>query len=143
MQLHEIKPLHKAQKGKRIGRGGRRGTYSGKGVKGQRSRSGRKMMPLIREIIKRYPKLRGYKYHGISKDLAVLNVEVLEKKFNAGETVSPENLLSKQIIRRIKGKAPVVKILGKGEIKKSLTIEGCKVSAEAKKKIEKAGGTIR
>jgi large subunit ribosomal protein L15 len=143
MQLHEIKPLHKNKNGKRIGRGGRRGTYSGKGVKGQKSRAGRKMMPMIREIIKRYPKLKGYKYHGIPKDLAVLNVEVLEKKFNAGEVVSPENLLSKEIIRRIKGKAPNVKILGKGEIKKALIIEGCKISAEAKKKIEKAGGTIK
>jgi len=143
MQLHEIRPLHKTKNGKRVGRGGRRGTYSGKGVKGQKSRAGRKMMPMIREIIKRYPKLKGYKYHGIAKDLAVLNVEVLEKEFEAAEIVNPENLLKKEIIRRIKGKAPNVKILGTGEIKKSLTIEGCKVSAEARKKIEKAGGVIK
>lgn len=143
MQLHEIRPLHKTKNGKRIGRGGRRGTYSGKGVKGQKSRAGRKMMPMIREIIKRYPKLKGYKYHGIAKDLAVLNVEVLEKKFEAGEIVSPENLLKKEIIRRIKGKAPNVKILGKGDVKKALTVEGCKISAEARKKIEKAGGVIK
>lgn len=143
MQLHEIKPLHKNKNGKRIGRGGRRGTYSGKGVKGQRARAGRKMMPLIREIIKRYPKLKGYKYHGVAKDLAVLNVEVLEKKFSAGEIVSPENLLKKGIIRRINGKAPNVKILGTGDIKKPLTIEGCKVSVQALKKIEKAGGSVK
>lgn len=143
MQLHEIKPLHKNKHRKQVGRGGRRGTYSGKGVKGQKSRAGRKMMPMIREIIKRYPKLRGYKYHGIAKDLAVLNVEVLENKFLAGEVVNPENLLKKEIIRRINGKAPNVKILGTGEIKKPLTIEGCKISAAARKKIEKAGGTIK
>jgi large subunit ribosomal protein L15 len=143
MQLHEIRPLHKTKNGNRIGRGGRRGTYSGKGVKGQKSRAGRKMMPMIREIIKRYPKLKGYKYHGIAKDLAVLNVETLEKWFSAGEVVNPENLLKKEIVRRIKGKAPNIKILSNGDIKKALVIEGCKVSAKAKEKIEKAGGTIK
>jgi large subunit ribosomal protein L15 len=62
MQLHEIKPTHKLKKRKRVGRGGKRGTYSGRGQKGQLSRAGRKLKPLIREIIKRYPKLRGYKF---------------------------------------------------------------------------------
>jgi large subunit ribosomal protein L15 len=62
MQLHEIKPTHKLKKRKRVSRGGKRGTYSGRGQKGQLSRAGRKLKPLIREIIKRYPKLRGYKF---------------------------------------------------------------------------------
>jgi large subunit ribosomal protein L15 len=62
MQLHELRPIHKPHKKKRIGRGGKKGTYSGKGIKGQKSRAGRKFKPLIREIIKRYPKKRGYKF---------------------------------------------------------------------------------
>lgn len=62
MQLHEIRPLHKGKKRKRVGRGGKRGTYSGRGQKGQKSRAGRRLEPVIREIIKRYPKLRGYKF---------------------------------------------------------------------------------
>lgn len=60
MQLHELKPIHKRKKPKRIGRGGKRGTYSGRGVKGQKARAGRKLKPIIREIIKRYPKIRGH-----------------------------------------------------------------------------------
>lgn len=59
MQLHELQPKHKLKKQKRIGRGGKRGTYSGRGIKGQKSRAGRKLKPAIREFIKRYPKLRG------------------------------------------------------------------------------------
>lgn len=62
MQLHELKPNHKLKKTKRVGRGGKRGTYSGHGIKGQKSRAGRKMQPIIRNIIKRYPKLRGHKF---------------------------------------------------------------------------------
>ena len=59
MQLHELKPIHKNKESKKIGRGGKRGTYSGKGMKGQRSRAGARMQPIIRELTKRYPKLRG------------------------------------------------------------------------------------
>lgn len=142
MQLNELKPIHKAKKRRRIGRGGRRGTYSGRGVKGQKSRAGRKMAPIIREIIKRYPKLRGYRHKGIAKNLIEVNLEVLEKKFEAGEIVNPESLLKKGIIRNIKGKTPKVKILSEGKLTKNLVIDGCKVSKEARVKIEKAAGTI-
>ncbi|MBU4204848.1 uL15 family ribosomal protein [Patescibacteria group bacterium] len=93
MQLHELKPTHKAKKKKRVGRGGKRGTYSGRGVKGQKSRAGRKMVPAIRGMIKRYPKLRGYRQGEIAKNLIVLNLNILEKGFETGETVNPQNLL--------------------------------------------------
>lgn len=143
MQLHELKPIHQTHKKKRVGRGGRRGTFSGRGAKGQLARAGRKMMPIIREILKRYPKLRGYKYGGIPKNIAVVNVEILEKNFEAGEIVNPENLLKKGIIRKIEGKAPAVKILGDGKLAKKISVEGCTVSKSAKTKIEKAGGSIK
>ena len=61
MQLHELRPVHKNKSKKRIGRGGKRGTYSGRGMKGQKSRAGRKIRPAIRDLIQRTPKLRGAK----------------------------------------------------------------------------------
>lgn len=59
MQLHTLQPLHALKDKKRIGRGGKRGTYSGRGQKGQRSRAGRKIRPALRDLIQRLPKLRG------------------------------------------------------------------------------------
>jgi len=145
MQLHEIKPIHKLKKPKRVGRGGKRGTYSGHGIKGQRARAGRRFKPIIRELIKKYPKLRGYRQKSIPTPIfgVGVNLEILEKKFNSAEKVNPEILLEKRIIRKIKGRIPLVKILGKGKLTKPLIIEGCKVSKSAKEKIEKAGGTIK
>jgi len=61
MQLHQLQPANKNQKKKRIGRGGKRGTYSGRGVKGQKSRAGRHIRPAERDLIQRLPKLRGQK----------------------------------------------------------------------------------
>ena len=144
MQLHELKPIHKKKKRKRVGRGGKRGTYSGRGIKGQKSRSGRRLKPAIRELIKRYPKLKGYRFKPKTKDqkLKIINLDVLEKKFGADEVVSPEVLLERRLIRKIKGRMPKIKILGKGKLTKKLTIEGCAVSKSAREKIEKAGGTI-
>ena len=62
MQLHDLKPNYKSKEKKRVGRGGKKGTYSGKGMKGQKSRAGRKLEPPVRGLIKRYHKLRGYKF---------------------------------------------------------------------------------
>ena len=147
MQLHELKSSHKRKKIKRVGRGGKRGTYSGHGIKGQKSRAGRKLKPIIRDLIKRYPKLRGYKQKSKIQDpkskLVILNTDILEKKFNSGEKVNPKILLEKKIISRIKGRMPKVKILGKGEIKKPLFIQGCIISEQAEEKIKKAGGAVK
>jgi len=59
MQLHELQPEHYNKDGKRIARGGKRGKTSGRGQKGQKSRSGRKMRPAVRDFVQRLPKLRG------------------------------------------------------------------------------------
>lgn len=61
MQLHEVRPITKNKSKKRIGRGGKRGTYSGRGMKGQKSRAGRKIRPAVRDLMQRTPKLRGAK----------------------------------------------------------------------------------
>ena len=142
MQLHDIKPNHKPKKRKRIGRGGKKGRYSVAGIKGQKSRAGRKMQPIIRELIKRYPKLRGYRQKTREKLKIQVNLSVLEKKFKSGEKINPKSLIDRKTICKIKGKIPEIKILGKGKITKKLTIEGCRVSKGAREKIEKAGGTI-
>ena len=142
MQLHQLKPSHKSKKRKRIGRGGKRGTYSGKGIKGQRSRAGRKFQPVIRELIKKYPKKRGYRRRARESAECGINLSVLEIKFKSGEKITPFVLIERRIIRKIKGRIPKVKILGKGELKKKLIVEGCKVSKGVREEIEKAGGTI-
>ena len=140
MQIHEVKPKNKPKTKKRIGRGGKRGSYSGRGIKGQSSRAGRKMPPAIRELIKRYPKLRGYSFSALSK-VASVNVDLLEKHFKEGEEVTSALLVERGVVKRVSGKNPVVKILGRGEIKKALNVK-CVVSKSAKEKIEKVGGKV-
>jgi large subunit ribosomal protein L15 len=143
MQLHQVKPKHKRKKRKRVGRGGKRGTYSGRGLKGQRARAGRKLKPAIRGFIKKYPKLRGYKFKSVSQKPVVINIGTIDKKFKEGETITSKILLEKDLIRKIKGKIPKVKILGNGDLKKPLTFKDFEFSKSAKEKINKAGGTIR
>ncbi len=142
MQIHELKPKHTAKGKKRIGRGGKKGTYSGRGNKGQASRAGRKMVPIIRELIKRYPKLKGYRSFVLEKYIAVVNLDVLDKNTKDGEIINPETLTKKGIIRMIKGKISKVKILGKGKISKKLVIENCEISETARDAILKVGGKI-
>ncbi|MBI2644102.1 MAG: uL15 family ribosomal protein [Candidatus Wildermuthbacteria bacterium] len=142
MQFHEIHPIHQQKKRKRIGRGGKKGTYSGRGLKGQNARTGTEFKPVIRELIKRYPKIRGSRSHKQGEKKTVINLDALQKHFDAGTTVTPQLLIEKSVVR-VSGKGtPAIKILGKGGIKKALSIKGCSVSASAKEKIEKAGGTI-
>lgn len=142
MQIHQLQQIHKSKQKKRVGRGGAHGFHAGKGNEGQKSRAGKRLEPLIRGFIKRYPKLRGYKFKSRG-NIAIVNLETLEKKFNAGDKVAPLGLLDKKIISRIKGKVPEIKILGIGGLTKKLIIEGCLVSKTAKEKIEKAGGAIK
>ena len=145
MQLHEIKPTHKSKKPRRIGRGGKRGTYSGRGIKGQKSRAGRRFKPVIRELLKKYPKLRGYRQKSKGKRLktVTVNLGTLEKRFSLEEKITPETLIAKRLIRKIKKEIPEVKILGQGKITKPLTVEGCLVSKKAKEIIEKVHGVVK
>ena len=70
MQLQDIKPRNKPKRKKRVGRGGKRGTYSGKGLKGQKSRAGAKIRPELRDFIKKVPKLKGYNFKRYKKKSA-------------------------------------------------------------------------
>jgi large subunit ribosomal protein L15 len=133
-----------ANKKKRIlgrGQGSGRGTTAGKGNKGQQSRSGGKtylgfeggQMPLYRRLAR-----RGFSNHPFKKTFQVVNLRDIEPRFADGETVDPASLLAKGLAR---GPVPV-KILGNGEITKKLDFRVAALSASAKEKIEKAGGTV-
>lgn len=142
MRLHELQPDHENKGKKRVGRGGKWRTYTGRGDKGQKSRAGSgKFQPLIRRLIKRFPKLRGYQFKPLSEK-EVVNVGKLQYHFEDGDTVNPASLVEKDLVDRQQGKLPEVKILGDGEINKELTVEGCDFSESAKEKIQQAGGTI-
>lgn len=156
MQTHTLKPKHPRKKHKRIGRGGKRGTTSGSGTKGQKSRAGASVRPGFRggdnRIWQLFPKQRGasskpgnksphhkHRFYSIKRykpwevnlrDLAV---------FKDGDTVSIATLIEKGLIST---NASSVKILGTGELKRKLTLSGVTISAAAREKVEKAGGTI-
>lgn len=134
-----------ANKKKRIvGRGSSsgRGTTAGRGNKGQQSRSGGKtyvgfeggQMPLYRRIAR-----RGFSNYPYRKEYAVVNLELIVAKFAEGDTVNRESLIEKGLLKK---SALLVKILGNGDVDKKLTVCADKVSAGAKEKIEKAGGSV-
>lgn len=138
MQLHELKSQFKKKSKKRVGRGGKRGTTSGKGQKGQKSRSGHRIKPAEREMIQRLPKLRGLKNKSLQKKPAIIKIEDLNKKIEGG-IINKEVLIKAGLMEKSDKR---VKILGNGEIKKSFQVEGLKISENAKKKIEAAGGKV-
>ena len=128
-----------------MGRGGKRGKTSGRGGKGQTARSGHKMYPQIRDMIKRIPKLRGRgksSFKSFQIPFTPINLELLEKHYENGGIVSPETLLKVCLITLQSGRIPAVKILGRGAVTKKLTVQKCAISASAKAAIEKAGGSI-
>ena len=139
MQLHQLKPTIKSKNKKRIGRGGKRGTYSGRGQKGQKARAGRRIKPGYLETIKRLPKLRGFKNKSLKEKPAIINFDDLEKKIK-NNIINREELIKAGLIRKSDKR---VKILSQGEIKRPFQIEGIEISKSAKKKIEEKGGKIK
>jgi len=145
MQIHEIKRTNPNKKSRQIGRGGARGKTSGRGTKGQLARAGRKLRPELRDIIKKLPKLRGRGKNtniSIKNKPVVVNLDVIEKVFAVGEIVSPKTLADKKLVRKISGKLPVVKILGRGTLTKALSFSNCTMSEATKQLVEKAGGKL-
>ena len=136
MQLHEIS--NKKRKEKRIGRGGKRGTTSGRGQKGQRARAGHSLPRTALGIILKMPKLRGSKNKSKNDKPTIINLSDLERIFDSSH-ITKSTLLEKKIIKKLSEK---IKILGKGEVTKPFIIEGLIVSKNAKEKIEKAGGSV-
>lgn len=142
MELNKLKRQHPNKKSQQVGRGGTRGKTSGRGGKGQTARAGNKRRPEIRDIIKKLPKLRGYRFNSASIKSTPVNVTALNV-FDTGAVVNPASLFEKNLIRRVSGILPKVKILGGGELTKKLSISDCKISKSARLKIEKAGGSIK
>ncbi|MBQ5499844.1 MAG: 50S ribosomal protein L15 [Treponema sp.] len=131
---------------RRVGRGSSSGLGStaGKGNKGQQSRSGSAVpyvgfeggqMPLYRRIAR-----RGFSNARFKKEFSIFNLKQLEEKYADGETVNRESLKAKGLLSKNK---TLIKILGDGDITKKLNIDVDKVSASAKEKIEKAGGSVK
>lgn len=141
MQFHNIKPKNKLKKSRRVARGGKRGGYSGRGIKGQKSRAGAKIRPALRDIAAKFPKQRGRAKHAfksLSAKPSVLNLWDIDKNFNNEETVNPKTLLAKKMIQKKGGRLPEVKILGDGELSKKLRFQKVLLSKSARDKIKKS-----
>lgn len=148
MQVHDLKKSTLSRDAKRVGRGGKRGKTSGKGMKGQKARQGNSTRPELRDIIKKLPKLRGMGVHGnrnkaIMKNTFAVNVSTLESVFTTGGLVTPKILVEKGVASKLSGKLPNIKILGAGDISVKVDIVDCQVSETAREKITKAGGSVK
>ncbi len=135
MQIHTITKTYKTKAKKRVGRGGKRGTYSGKGMKGQKSRAGKNIRPAERDYIIRLPKKRGVKFKSIKIKPEIINISQLDKNFKNNDTISPRALLDKGLVKRQGRKNPEVKILAMGDTKKKFIIKNCQFSKEAGNKL--------
>ena len=142
MKLHELTPAAgSSKKAWRKGRGpgSGNGKTAGRGHKGQNARTGGGVRPGFEggqiPLYRRLPK-RGFNNFLFKKDYAIINVELLDK-FNDGDTVTLETLVEQGII---KNELCGLKVLGRGEITKKLTVKATIFSASAKEKIEAAGG---
>jgi large subunit ribosomal protein L15 len=151
LNLSNLKPSQPRKGRKRVGRGlgSGKGRYSGRGIKGQKSRSGsHKMRPGFEggqnPIYMRLGKQRGGSADAMAvgphrTSTAPVNVATLDERFDAGAEVTPETLVEKGVLKNTKTD---IKILGNGDLKKKLSITAHAVSASAREKIEAAGGTI-
>jgi large subunit ribosomal protein L15 len=145
MLAHELRPPKGAKHArKRVGRGNAsgHGTYSGRGLKGQKARAGRK--PLLgfeggqTRLIKRLPRRRGFT-NIFRKEYSAVNLRDLER-FPAGTEVTPELLKQSGILSTLRRP---VKVLAMGELTRALSVSAHKFSMTAKEKIEAAGGSVQ
>lgn len=142
MQIHQLKRNTKSKKKRQIGRGGKRGKTSGRGTKGQNARAGRKKRPELRDMIKKFPKLRGYRFAPLSETATVVSLETINKAFPTGGEITPQTLAAKGVILKGGDTYPRVKILSDGEISSKIIVSGCETSKGALEKIKRAGGSI-
>ena len=144
MRQDELSPAHGSKtKRKRVGRGAGsgHGTYSGRGCKGQKSRSGFKTKPGFEggqlPLIQRLPQKRGFT-NIFRKEYCVVSVGRLNK-FEPGSEVTPESLVAARVVKSSRNP---IQILAGGDINRSLSVKANKFSTAAKAKIEAAGGTV-
>jgi large subunit ribosomal protein L15 len=152
LNLSNLAPVQSRRDRKRIGRGmgSGKGRYAGRGIKGQKARSGSHKMRAGFEggqmpIYMRIGKKRGntsadaLPVGPFRTSTIPVNVRDLDR-FDAGDVVTPESLVEKNLIKNTRTD---VKILGNGEISKQLTVRVHAISASARQKIEQAGGTVQ
>ncbi len=146
MQLHDLEPAPGSKKRrKRVGRGtgSGHGTYAGRGRKGQKARAGGAKPPYFEggqlPLVRRLPHKRGF-VNIFRTEYATVNLERLNRLFEAGAEVTPEALIA---AGAIKGTTKPIKILGRGELDKALTVHAHRFSAGARVKIEAAGGSVK
>jgi large subunit ribosomal protein L15 len=144
MNLNDVhRGIKKNKARKRLGRGigSGQGKTAGRGHKGQKSRAGTSYNPVFQggtaSTVIRIPK-RGF-FNKWAMRIAAVNVAALEKHFAAGDEVTPESLVAKNLT---KGRFDQLKLLGDGELTKKLTVSAHRFSESAKEKIEKAGGKV-
>ena len=142
-KIHDLKPAPGSKpKKQRVARGvgGRRGKTAGTGTKGQGTRGTGKIPAKFEggqtPLVRRTPKLKGFK-NPFRIEYTVINLDHLDG-FEAGSEVTPETLRARGLVH----KHGLVKVLGRGEITKSLSIRVHAVSASAAEKIRAAGGTV-
>ena len=144
MKLHDLRPDPGSRKKRtRVGRGisAGKGKTSGRGTKGQAARSGGVKAPYFEggqlPLVRRLPFKRGFT-NLFRIEYQEVNIEVLAEAFKAGETVSPETLHARRLIKELD--EPVV-ILGQGELNAKLNVSAHRFTKSAREKIEGAGGT--
>ncbi|MEK7507696.1 MAG: uL15 family ribosomal protein [Patescibacteria group bacterium] len=146
MKLHQIKLKVRKRSKQRIARGGKRGSYSGRGVKGQKSRSGRKLRPAQRDLILRIPKLRGFRNKAKKNKPIIFNLKDLYLAIKTNSVPNVPLTINKEFLVR-SGMVSLkytgeIRILSQGDIDAPLSIEGISVSKRTREKIEKANGKI-
>ena len=140
-QLTSPKGARRAKK--RIGRGNAAGggTYAGRGMKGQKSRSGFGLIPGFEggqlRLVKGLPMNRGFN-NKFKTYYSLVKLEDLDQ-FAPGERITPEFLQARGLLRNLRSP---VKILGNGDVSKSLTVSAHKFTQSAREKIEAAGGSV-
>lgn len=144
INLHSLRPATGAtKKKKRIGRGNAsgHGSYSTRGQKGQRARSGGagglKRKGLV-QMLKSKPKIGGFK--SLRPKLITVNIKDLDRVFAAGETADAKKMIARNLIKTGR---PAIKVLGDGRLTKKLTVIADRFSASAREAIVKAGGEAR
>ena len=145
MRQHEVKPPPGSHhKRKRVGRGDSsgHGSYSGRGMKGQKSRSGPGVRPGFEggqlPIIKRLPSIRGFT-NIFRVEYAEVNLSKLDS-LEVGPEITPKTLVEVRVIKNLR---KPVKVLGNGDLTKPLEIEAHKFTKSARQKIEAAGGKVK
>lgn len=144
MQIQDLKLKNAKKKKKTIGRGGKKGTYSGRGNKGQKARSGGNVNPLFEggrsTLVDHMKKKRGFKSLVVKKN--VIDIAALENKFPKGGIISAETLVAAKMLSKAKAKNGI-KLLGKAELSQKFSIsKEILLSTSARDMIVKAGGEI-